>query len=71
MSDNPSHLRPSTPDEIRMMVQRTGLNLPQELLEQFVAAWPEYEAMVRRIPRGWAYTDEPAHTFRPARIAEG
>ena len=71
MSDNPSHLRPSTPDEIRMMVQRTGLNLPQELLEQFVAAWPEYEAMVRRIPRGWAYTDEPAHTFRPARIVEG
>ncbi len=71
MSDNPSHLRPSTPDEIRMMVQRTGLNLPQELLEQFVAAWPEYEAMVRRIPRGWTYADEPAHTFRPARIAEG
>jgi hypothetical protein len=66
-----SHLPPATPDEIRAMVRRAGLNLPEELLEQFVAAWPEYEAMVRRIPRGWAYTDEPAHIFRPARIAEG
>jgi hypothetical protein len=53
------------------MVKRAGLNLPEELLEQFVAAWPEYEAMVRRIPRGWAYADEPAHIFRPACIAGG
>jgi hypothetical protein len=66
-----SHLPPATPAEVRVMVKRAGLNLPEELLEQFVAAWPEYEAMVRRIPRGWAYTDEPSHTFRPARIAEG
>jgi hypothetical protein len=65
-----SHLPPATPDEIRIMVKRAGLDLPEKLLEQFVAAWPEYEAMVRRIPRGWAYADEPAHTFRPARITE-
>jgi hypothetical protein len=71
MADNLSHLAPSTANEIRMMVKRTGLELPEELLQQFVAAWPEYEAMVRRIPRGWAYADEPAHTFRPARIAGG
>ena len=71
MADNLSHLPPATPDEIRMMVKRAGLDLPEELLQQFLAAWPEYEAMVRRIPRGWAYADEPAHTFRPARIAGG
>ena len=71
MADNLSHLPPSTASEIRMMVKRAGLDLPEELLQQFVAAWPEYEAMVRRIPRGWAYADEPAHTFRPARIAGG
>jgi hypothetical protein len=71
MPNDLSHLPPATPDEIRMMVKRAGLDLPEELLQQFVAAWPEYEAMVRRIPRGWAYADEPAHTFRPACIAEG
>jgi hypothetical protein len=25
--------------------------------------------MVRRIPRGLGYADEPAHTFRPCRLA--
>ena len=69
MPDNLAHLPPSTSDEIRMLMKRTGLELPEELLQQFIAAWPEYEAMVRRIPRGWAYADEPAHTFRPARIS--
>jgi hypothetical protein len=71
MPDNLAHLPPSTPDEIRMMVKRAGLDLPEELLTQFIAAWPDYEAMVRRIPRGWGYADEPAHTFRPTRAAEG
>jgi len=69
MSDDLSHLLPATPDEIRLLVKRAGLNLPEELLQQFIAAWPEYEAMVRRIPRGWSYADEPAHTFRPTRLA--
>ena len=68
MAHDLSHLPRATPDEIRLLVRRTGLDLPDALLEQFVAAWPEYEAMVRRIPRGWAYTDEPAHIFRPTRI---
>jgi hypothetical protein len=26
---------------------------------------------VRRIPRSWAYGDEPAHCFRPDRLAGG
>jgi hypothetical protein len=64
-----SHLPPSTPDEIRSMVQRAGLDLPEELLQQFIAAWPTYEAMVRRIPRSRSYAEEPAHIFRPRRLS--
>ena len=64
-----SHLPPSTPEEIRALVRRAGLDLPEELITQFIAAWPAYEAMVRRIPRRRAYAEEPAHIFRPARIA--
>lgn len=64
-----SHLPPSTPEEIRAMTQRAGLALPEDLMQQFIAAWPAYEAMVRRIPRSRAYAEEPAHTFHPARLA--
>ena len=71
MPDDLTHLPASTPDEIRALVKRAGLDLSEELMQQFIAAWPAYEAMVRRIPRGWSYADEPAHTWRPARIAEG
>ena len=64
-----SHLPPSTADEIRAMVAKAGLDLPEELLTQFIAAWPNYEAMVRRLPRRRTYADEPAHVFRPARLS--
>ena len=63
-----SHLPPATPEEIRAMVQKAGLDLPEELLQQFIAAWPAYEAMTRRIPRRRSYAEEPAHTFRPGRV---
>jgi hypothetical protein len=69
MSYDLSNLPPATEDDIRMLVRRAGLDLPEELLQQFFAAWPEYEEMVRRIRRGWKYADEPAHTFKPTRIA--
>jgi hypothetical protein len=72
MSDTPrndlSHLPSSSPGEIRAMLAKAGIALPEELLQQFVAAWPAYEAMVRRIPRRRSYAEEPAHTYRPARI---
>ena len=72
MSDNSrtdlSHLPPSTPDEIRAMVRQAGLDLPEELMRQFIEAWPNYEAMVRRIPRSRSYAEEPAHIFRPLRL---
>ena len=64
-----SDLPPATPDEIRLLLRRAGLDLPEELLTQFIAAWPSYEAMVRRIPRSRPYEEEPAHSFRPLRFA--
>jgi hypothetical protein len=64
-----SHLPPSTPEEIRAMATSAGLDLPEELMDQFIAAWPAYEAMIRRIPRNRSYAEEPAHTFRPARLS--
>ena len=66
-----SHLPPSTPEEIRAMVRQAGLDLPEELMQQFIAAWPNYEAMVRRIPRHRGYAEEPAHVFRPGRLSTG
>ena len=68
--DDLSHLPPSSPDEIRAMLAKAGINLPDELLQQFSAAWPAYEAMVRRIPRRRSYGEEPAHTYRPARAVK-
>ena len=66
-----SHLPPSTPEEIRAMVKKAGLDLPEELMLQFIAAWPAYEAMIRRIPRRRSYAEEPAHIFRPGRLSVG
>ncbi|MGE5272145.1 MAG: hypothetical protein ACM3JG_21015 [Thiohalocapsa sp.] len=66
-----SHLPPAGPDEIRAMLKAAGIDLPEDLLAQFVAAWPAYEAMVRRIPRRRAYGEEPAHVFRPERLMGG
>jgi len=65
-----TRLRPSTAEEIRLMARRAGLDLPEELMRQLIAAWPNYEAMIRRIPRARPYADEPAHGFRPARLAK-
>jgi len=71
MRDDLTHLPPATPDDIRALLKRAGLDLPEELVQQFIATWPQYEDMVRRIPRSRGYADEPAHTFRPTRLAGG
>jgi hypothetical protein len=63
-----SHLPPSTPEEIRAMARRAALDLPEELMQQFIEAWPNFEAMVRRIPRSLGRAAEPGHSYRPARI---
>jgi hypothetical protein len=65
-----THLPPATPDEIRKMAAAAGLTLPEALLQQLIEAWPIFEAMVRRLPRGRARMDEPAHSYSPARIVE-
>jgi hypothetical protein len=71
MSTDLSHLPPSTPDEIRALTRNAGLDLPEELMQQFIAVWPAFEAMVRRIPRGLDRAAEPAHSYRPLRIVRG
>jgi hypothetical protein len=68
MRNDLSHLPPATPDEIRAMVKRAGVELNEEMMAQFIATWPAFEAMVRRLPRGFGYIDEPAHTFLPTRL---
>jgi hypothetical protein len=72
MASNPradhSHLPQATEEDIRLLLGRAGLDLPEDLVTQFVAAWPSYEAMVRRIPRSRPYDEEPAHSFRPSRF---
>ena len=50
------------------MVRRAGLDLPDDLMQQFIEAWPAFEAMVRRIPRSLGRDAEPAHSYRPLRI---
>ena len=57
--------------EIRVMTRRAGLDLPEELMQQFIAVWPAFEAMVRRIPRDLGRAAEPAHSYRPLRIVRG
>ena len=71
MRDDLSRLPPATPDEVRALLKRAGLDLPEELLQQFLAVWPGFEAMVRRIPRSRTYADEPAHVYRPVRMVRG
>jgi len=68
MRDDLRDLPPASSDEVRLLLRRAGLDLPEELLQQFLAVWPGFEAMVRRIPRGNGYPDEPAHVYRPGRI---
>jgi len=59
-----SHLPPSTPEEIRAMTRRAGLDLPEELMQQFITAWPAFEAMVRPRRRAGAQLSATAHRAR-------
>jgi hypothetical protein len=54
-------LPPATPAEIRRMAERAGLHLPDSIMAELCASYPAFEAMVRRLPRGRARFDEPAH----------
>ena len=54
-------LPPSTPEEIRRMAERAGLQLPDAILDELCKSYPAFEAMVRRLPRARVRFDEPAH----------
>ena len=54
-------LPPSTPEEIRRMAARAGLQLPDAIMNELCASYPAFEAMVRRLPRARERFDEPAH----------
>ncbi|HVC51718.1 MAG TPA: hypothetical protein VND87_06825 [Stellaceae bacterium] len=70
MPDDLSYLPPASEAELRQRLKDAGLNLSEELFQQFAAVWPGFEQMVRRIPRNFAYADEPAHIFPPRRITK-
>ena len=61
---------PASEAELRARLADAGVTLSDELFRQFAAAWPGFEAMVRRIPRYFAYGDDPAHVFPPSRITK-
>ena len=63
-----THLPPASKAELRAMLARAGLELPEDLFEEFCEAWPAFEAMVRRLPRARDRMDEPAHSYAPDRI---
>lgn len=42
-----------------------GLRLSEDLMEELCEAYPPFEDMVRRLPRGGALFDEPALVFAP------
>ena len=71
MRNDLTHLPPATSDDIRAMVARAGITLSEEHMQQFIATWPQFEAMVRRIPRSFGREAEPAHSYRPLRIVRG
>ena len=54
-------LPPSSPEEIRRMAERAGLQLPDTIMDELCKSYPAFEAMVRRLPRARGRFDEPAH----------
>jgi hypothetical protein len=56
-----TELPPSTPQDIRQMAERAGLQLPPAILDELCKSYPAFEAMVRRLPRARGRFDEPAH----------
>ena len=54
-------LPPSSPEEIRRMAERAGLQFPESIMKELCESYPAFEAMVRRLPRARMRFDEPAH----------
>ena len=66
-----STLPPSSREDIRRMAGAAGLDLPEKLMEELCDSYPAFEAMVRRLPRARARSDEPAHVADVGRLGTG
>lgn len=56
--------------EFEARAAREGLRIPPERMAELHQAWLKLDAMARRLHGPYAYTDEPALTFDPARLPE-
>jgi len=54
-------LPPSSPEQIRQLAKLAGLDLPPSIMDELIASYPAFEAMVRRLPRALPKSSEPAH----------
>ena len=52
-----------TPEEIKVLAQRAGLDLPPEYFAQLVSAYGNVRRMIDQLPGNRPRGDEPAHVF--------
>lgn len=55
--------QPPTPEEIKILAQRAGLNLPPEYFTQLVSAYGNVRRIIDQLPANRPRGDEPAHVF--------
>ena len=58
----------AAPEEVAVLARMAGLDLAPDHLADLVDAYGHLEAMLSRLPRDWAYAEEPAHVFDPRRF---
>ncbi len=58
-----------TRDDILVLAEQAGLDLPEAYMEELLAAWRHVQAMTARLRRPHGYGDEPAHVFIPTTFA--
>ena len=57
-----------TPEEIKILAQRAGLDLPPEYFAELVSAYGNVRRMIDQLPANRPRGDEPAHVFVPKRF---
>lgn len=55
-----------TREDVAALATQAGLDLPEAMFEQLVAAYGNVRQMIDAIPRDRPRGDEPAHVFVPA-----
>jgi hypothetical protein len=61
MADNKSK---TPPEEIRVLLKRTGLTLNQEQFDTLCNSFDDFEAAAQRLRKGIERNDEPAFGFK-------